>query len=205
MAAPQEPKMKKIIALCLLALALTSVPARAQAPLPPEVVAELQKAAAICHARGQNFGYDNTALIHADVTVDGQDDYIITSAGYLCDNTTFAFDNKHGHTYHIFRALADGQYSQHTPSFRAYGLELDDRGDEITLKFKVACDSTLKKDRKGETRLKWEDGEGNFEIRARDLGCSNKKKKKEDDDSWFDLDFSADDKGAIDSPFKVQD
>ena len=188
----------------LLALAFASTPANAQTPLPPEVVAELQRAATVCHARGQSFGYENTALTHADVTVDGLDDYIISSAGYLCDNTTTAFDNNQGHTYHIFRALADGQYSQHTPSFRAYDLEIDNRGDETTLKFKVACDSTLKKDRKGETRLKWEDGEGNFEIRARDLGCANKKKKKEDD-SWFDLDFSADDTGAIESPFKVQD
>lgn len=196
--------MKK---LCVLAVVLLLLPCavRAQTPLPPEVVTELQKAAAICHARGQSFGYDNSALIHEDVTIDGQPDYIINSGGYLCDNTTTAFENKLGHTYHIFRALADGQYSQHTPSFRAYSLELDERGDETTLKFKTACDSTLKNTRKGETRLKWEDGDSNFEIRARDLGCSKKKKKNDEEESWFDLDFSADDVGAIDSPFKVQD
>lgn len=196
--------LKRICAFAAVLLILASAQARAQTPLPPEVIAELQKAAAICHARGQNFGYDNSFLTHTDVTVDGLDDYIITSAGYLCDNTTFAFDNKLGHTYHIFHALADGRYTQHTPSFRAYDLKIDNRGDETTLKFKVACDQTLKNPRKGETRLKWEDGSQNFEIRARDLGCSHKKKKKHDD-SWFDFDFSADDTGAIDSPFKVQD
>jgi len=197
--------MKIIITAFLLAFILSSAPALAQTPLPPEVVAELQKAAAICHKRGQSFGFDNAALTHEDVTVDGLDDYIINSSCYLCDNTTTAFDKKLGHTFNIFRARADGLYSQHTPSFLAYDLKLENRGDETTLKFKTACDSTLKKDRKGETRLKWEDGEENFEIRARDLGCSNKKKKKEYDDSWFDLDFSSDDTGAIDNPFRMQD
>lgn len=193
--------MKHIRAAALLLLFILAAPAaRAQTPLPPEVVAELQKAADICHKRGQNFGYDNTFLTHTDVTVDGLPDYIISSGGYLCDNTTFAFDSKLGNTYHIFQAMADGRYIQHTPSFRAYDYKIDERGDETTLKFTVACDQTLKNQRKGETRMKWDHSDNNFEIRARDLGCA-KKKKKDDDNSWLE----SDDVGTLKNPFRMQD
>ena len=195
--------MRQIL-IAIAALLMLTAPAHAQSNLPPEIILEMQNAATACQSRGQVFSYDMRYLVTQDVTTDAQPDYIISTAGYICNNDPKPFANPLGHTYHIFRAGADGRYTRYTPQFRAYELTIEPRGDRRILNFRVACDPSLKSERRGITRLEWEYDEGTFAIPQRELGCSTKKKRRDrDDNGWFDFDFDVD--FGNEEPFRLQD
>lgn len=184
--------------------------AHAHVPLPPEIILEWQNAAVTCQSRGQTFSYDMRYLVTQDVTTDSLPDYIISTAGYMCDNDHAAFNDPLGHTYHIFRAGADGRYTRYTPQFRAYELTIEPRSDRRFLNFRVACDPSLKSDRRGVTRLEWEYDEATFAIHHREIGCSTKKRNRDrdDDGGWFGIDFDFPDfdvDSGNNEPFRLQD
>jgi hypothetical protein len=197
--------MLKILT-AIIAILILPAPSHAQVGIPSQIILEMQGPATACQSLGKVFSYDMRYLIKQDITADSLPDYIISSAGYLCDNDHKMFADPLGDTYQIYRAGTDGLYTRYTPGFRAYELTLEPRNERRVLNFRVACDPALKSERRGITRLEWEHDEGTFTVHQRELGCSAKKKRRDrEDKGWFDggwFDFDIDNKNE---PLKLQD
>lgn len=175
-----------LITILLLILVQLSASAGAQ-PLPPpiyvpnvtppltipsEMVLELQNGRIVCERKRAKFDINLTHLTRADINGDGIEDFIMSTAGYLCNGSNIDFTDINGQDYFIFTSLPGGKYAQHSRVMHAYGVSIDHEFSPPHLVFRAQCPRRLDTENFGFSRLQW----NGREMRAvtLDSGCDGR-------------------------------
>ena len=173
-------------AALIIAALLASFPALAQtpAPLPPpilvpnvtppltipsEMVAELQNGRVICERKLAKFDINLNHLERLDFNGDGVEDFIMSSAGYLCNDSHTEFASLTGDEYFIFSSLPGGKYLRHGEAIRAFEMTLDNGFKPPHLLFTVQCPHKFGREFSGHTRLRWNGDQ--LKAVTRNAGC----------------------------------
>ena len=137
--------------------------------IPSEVVAELQNGRILCERKLAKFDINLNHLKRADFNGDGTEDFILSTAGYLCNNSNTEFASLTGDEYFIFSSLPDGKYQRHPETIRAFEMSIDTGFTPPHLLFSIQCPHKFGREFTGHTRLRWNGDQ--LKAVTRNAGC----------------------------------
>lgn len=161
----------KILACVMLALTALPHTASAQKAMPQEAVIRLKEAARICEQRFQKFSYDMNFLHVLNLNGDGHDDYVLSSEGFMCDNSHTFFSSDDGNQYFVYTTRSDRTLHEYKDTIIALGLKINDETFPQQLDFIMPCRPGLANiGHYGLTTLQWRKDE--MKIVGRKIGCN---------------------------------
>lgn len=137
--------------------------------IPSEVVAELQNGRILCERKLAKFDINLNHLSRTDFNGDGAEDFVMSSAGYLCNGSNTEFASLTGDEFFIFSSLPGGKYLRHPETIRAFEMTVDHGFKPPHLLFTVQCPHKFGREFSGHTRLRWNGQQ--LKSVTRNAGC----------------------------------